>query len=91
MAAQLFSVKVPRQPHRDVALSLQVKIHFYGYPLLIAFGEQRGDETQAGSGIGKDKSDPGATFDLTVTRPHRSGQHSRAKPTVNEFTEGILH
>jgi len=26
-----------------------------------------------------------------ATRPQRSGQHSRAKQTTKEFTEGMLH
>ena len=45
---------------------IQVEIDFTGHPVLIAFGQQRGDEAQAGSGIGEDGSDPGTTFDLAV-------------------------
>ena len=46
--------------------SFEVEIDFPGHPVLIAFGEQRGDQAQAGSGIGEDGSDPGTPFDLAV-------------------------
>ena len=44
----------------------QVEIDFPGHPLLIAFGEQRGDQAQARSGVWEDGSNPGTTFDLAV-------------------------
>ncbi len=44
----------------------QVEIDFSGHPLLVAFGEQRRDKSQTGSGIGEDGSNTSPTFDFAV-------------------------
>lgn len=44
----------------------QVEIDFAGHPLLVALGEQGGDESQTGCGVGEDRNDAGAALDLAI-------------------------
>ena len=44
----------------------QVEIDFPGHPVLVALGQQGGDETQAGRGIGEDGGHASAALDLAI-------------------------
>ena len=44
----------------------QVEIDLAGHPLLVALGEQSGNETQTGCGVGEDRGDACAAFDLAI-------------------------
>ncbi len=45
---------------------MQVEIDLAGHPLLVAFGEECQDEMQTRDGVGEDRGDASAEFDLTV-------------------------
>ena len=45
---------------------MQVEIDLAGHPLLVALGEERGNEAQTGRSVGEDRGDAGAALDLAV-------------------------
>jgi hypothetical protein len=54
-------------------LVLHVEVNFSGFPFLAGLGEQRGDETEEGSFVGKDAGDAGAAFDFLIQALQRVG------------------
>jgi len=63
-------------------LQVEVEIDLAGHPLVVEFGEQGGDEAQAGIGIGEDAGDAGAPAQFPVdafqaiggAQPHAMGR-----------------
>ncbi len=47
-------------------LGIHVEVDLAGHPLLVALGEQSGDEAQTGRGVGEDRGDAGTALDLAV-------------------------
>ena len=44
----------------------QVEIDFAGHPVLVALGQEGGDEAQAGRRVGEDRGHAGAALDLAI-------------------------
>lgn len=67
---------------------MQVEIVFAGHPFLVALGEERGDEAQAGRGVGEDRSDAGMALDLAVDAFEAVGGAQSGPQAVRQIEDG---
>lgn len=67
---------------------MQVEIDLAGHPLLVALGEECGNEAQTRGGIGEDRSDAGAALEFAVDAFEAVGGSQAGTLAVRQFEDG---